>query len=158
MKKLAATAGAVLLGISALAAPALAGPGGGHGAGMGGGMGGGVGGGFGSSMGSAQMSSGIAVTRPTTPSGGMSSGNMSTEGAANTNGPSAMDRDTGLDRAEDRANAEGLDHGKALQSQATDNDADDENTTSTSTSARANAKTRSGSISGSASTNSSVTH
>jgi hypothetical protein len=40
----------------------------------------------------------------------------------NSNGRNATDRDKGLDRAEDRANAEGLEHGTAFQK---DHDADD---------------------------------
>jgi hypothetical protein len=37
--------------------------------------------------------------------GGMSDSHISSQGAINTNGPNATDRDTGLARAEDRANA-----------------------------------------------------
>lgn len=47
------------------------------------------------------------------PSGGMSSGHVSTEGVTNTNGPNAPDRDTGLSRAEDRMSAQGSAHEKA---------------------------------------------
>ncbi|MGE5468472.1 MAG: hypothetical protein ACM3Y9_13690 [Ignavibacteria bacterium] len=45
--------------------------------------------------------------------GGMSSGHMSAEGMANTNGPNAADRDKGLARAEDRQNAMAASHEKA---------------------------------------------
>lgn len=56
--------------------------------------------------------------------GGNSSSRISNEGLSNTNGPNSSDPDTGLDRAEDRANQEGLDHGKALDgSQDQDEDA-----------------------------------
>jgi hypothetical protein len=37
--------------------------------------------------------------------GGMSESHISSQGSLNTNGPNATDRDTGLARAEDRANA-----------------------------------------------------
>jgi hypothetical protein len=46
--------------------------------------------------------------------GGVSADHMSTQGLSNTNGPNAPDRDTGLGRAEDRANEEGLEKGKAF--------------------------------------------
>lgn len=45
--------------------------------------------------------------------GGSSSSHISPEGAQNTNGPTSVDRDTGLDRSEDRMNQEGLTHEKA---------------------------------------------
>lgn len=47
--------------------------------------------------------------------GGSSSSHMSNEGLSNTNGPNASDRDTGLGRAEDRANEEGTENGKAFE-------------------------------------------
>ena len=46
--------------------------------------------------------------------GGVSADHMSTQGLSNTNGPNAPDRDTGLGRAEDRANQQGLENGKAF--------------------------------------------
>ncbi|GEM_PF-3541276 len=56
--------------------------------------------------------------------GEMSAGHISTQGLGNTNGPNAADRDQGLDRAEDRMNAEGLEHNQAgkdtLEQQETD--------------------------------------
>ena len=45
--------------------------------------------------------------------GGASASHMSSQGAANTNGPNAADRDKGLARAEDRMSAQGLAHEKA---------------------------------------------
>lgn len=45
--------------------------------------------------------------------GSMSAQHISSEGLKNTNGPSAADRDKGLERAEDRMSAEGLAHEKA---------------------------------------------
>ena len=45
--------------------------------------------------------------------GGASASHMSSQGAANTNGPNATDRDKGLARAEDRMSAQGLAHEKA---------------------------------------------
>jgi len=56
---------------------------------------------------------------------------MSTQGMANTNGPSAKDRDFGVDRAEDRMSARGRAHSQALKHRSSDNDADDKTTTST---------------------------
>ena len=47
------------------------------------------------------------------PSGGSSSSHISSEGLKNTNGPNSADRDTGLDRAKDRMNKEGLNHEQA---------------------------------------------
>ena len=47
--------------------------------------------------------------------GGASASHMSSQGLANTNGPNAVDRDKGLDRAEDRKSAKGVAHGKAAQ-------------------------------------------
>ena len=47
--------------------------------------------------------------------GGASASHMSSQGVANTNGPNAVDRDKGLDRAEDRKSAKGVAHGKAAQ-------------------------------------------
>lgn len=48
--------------------------------------------------------------------GGSSSSNISSQGVRNTNGQNSTDRDTGLDRAEDRMDQEGLTH-----EQVTDN-------------------------------------
>jgi len=42
--------------------------------------------------------------------GGNSFSHMSSEGRANTNGPNAIDRDRGAERANDRRSAEGLAH------------------------------------------------
>ena len=67
-------------------APALAGHGGG---------GGGMGGGHGNA-------------------GGNSANHMSAQGMANTNGPNAANRAYGADRANQRASAQGLAHGKGL--------------------------------------------
>jgi len=47
-------------------------------------------------------------------SGGNSANHMSTQGMANTNGPNAANRAYGTDRANQRANAQGLAHGKGL--------------------------------------------
>lgn len=82
-----------------------------RGVGGGGGMGGGIGaGGFGArGMGSA---SGHL--------GGLSGSHISTQGSANTNGPNASDRDTGLDRAQDRMSDAALKHSKASASHDTD--------------------------------------
>jgi len=51
---------------------------------------------------------------------------MSTQGMANTNGPNASDRDKGTMRAEDRASANGLKHGRreAHGQSTTDTDRD----------------------------------
>lgn len=49
----------------------------------------------------------LNATTPPAPAGGMSSSHMSTEGAANTNGANAVDRDKGAARAEDRAEVNG---------------------------------------------------
>jgi hypothetical protein len=45
--------------------------------------------------------------------GGKSSAYISDEGLLNTNGPNALDRDKGLERAEDRMSQSGLTHEKA---------------------------------------------
>ncbi len=45
--------------------------------------------------------------------GGNSAAHISSQGAANTNGPDSSDRDTGLDRAKDRMSKQGLKHNKA---------------------------------------------
>lgn len=45
--------------------------------------------------------------------GGSSGTHMSTQGSANTNGPTATDRDKGKARSMDRKNTEGTAHGKA---------------------------------------------
>ncbi len=50
------------------------------------------------------------------PTGGMSGSHMTQSGLANTNGPNAVDRDKGLDRATDRRNTRAAEHGKALRS------------------------------------------
>jgi hypothetical protein len=51
---------------------------------------------------------------------------MSTQGTANSNGPSASDRDTGLNRAEDRMSQQGLAQNRALKKKhISDHDADD---------------------------------
>ena len=55
----------------------------------------------------ANAGSNLSTTTPATPAGGMSSSQMSTEGAANTNGPNSADRDKGTARAEDRAELSG---------------------------------------------------
>ena len=52
-------------------------------------------------------------------SGGMSASHMSSQGAANTNGPNAADRDKGLARAEDRMSAQGQAHAKSTQHAST---------------------------------------
>jgi len=57
---------------------------------------------------------------------------LSSQGMANTNGRYATDRDTGLDRAEDRMSAQGRAHSRALKHHSSDNDADDKPTTTTS--------------------------
>ena len=58
--------------------------------------------------------------------GSMASGHMSTQGASNTNSPLANDRDTGLNRAEDRMSQQGLAHNQALKKKyRSDHDADD---------------------------------
>jgi hypothetical protein len=67
--------------------------------------------------------------QPTTTSGS----HLSTQGMANTNGRYAADRDTGLDRAEDRMSATGRAHSHALKHHESDNDADDKPSTTTST-------------------------
>lgn len=46
-------------------------------------------------------------------SGGMSESHVSTQGAANTNGPNSADREKGQDRAQDRMNAQGTAHNKS---------------------------------------------
>jgi len=58
---------------------------------------------------------------------------LSSQGAANTNGRFASDRDTGLDRAEDRMSSQGRAHSHALKHHTSDNDADDKPATTTST-------------------------
>ena len=149
MKSLPCIMGAaVLFGACAFGFPAAAGPGGGHAMGMTGGIG------ANASMGSSRMNASASASQQTTPSGGMSSDHMSDQGQANTNGPNAADRDTGLDRSEDRASAEGLKHGKAHRSHTdNDNDADDHASASSST----GASTSSRSTGASATTRSTVT-
>lgn len=100
------------------AAPALAAPRGGMGGGMGAGMGGGM-------MTRSMPGMGSPSTMSHSSIGGQSSTHMSSQGTANTNGPTATDRDAGLDRAEDRASAQGLANGTALQNNAGDSDEDD---------------------------------
>ena len=46
--------------------------------------------------------------------GGNSANHMSAQGMANTNGPNAANRAYGTDRANQRASAQGLAHGKGL--------------------------------------------
>jgi hypothetical protein len=145
------TGAAVLFGVCAFGFPAMAGPGGmggGHAMGMSGGMG------ANAAMGNTQMNASASASQQTTTSGGMSSEHMSDQGQANTNGPNATDRDTGLDRSEDRASAEGLKHGKAHRSHTdNDNDADDRAAASSST----GASTSSGSTGAAATTRSTAT-
>ncbi|MDE2133364.1 MAG: hypothetical protein KGM97_05050 [Alphaproteobacteria bacterium] len=57
--------------------------------------------------------------------GGNSSTSMSTQGSANTNGPNAADRETGLVHAQDRMNENGLEHSAVTPSTTTDKDADE---------------------------------
>ena len=57
--------------------------------------------------------------------GGLSGSHISTQGSANTNGPNAMDRDTGLDRAQDRMSDKGVAHNKAKSDHSSDSDKDD---------------------------------
>jgi hypothetical protein len=52
--------------------------------------------------------------------GGVSADHMSSQGLSNTNGPNAADPKTGLGRAEDRANANGLENGKAFDPESQD--------------------------------------
>jgi hypothetical protein len=69
-----------------------------------------------------------AMARGTNPpqTSAMASGHMSTQGTANSNGPSASDRDTGLNRAEDRMSQQGLAQNRALKKKhISDHDADD---------------------------------
>ena len=88
-----------LIGTIALsAAVALAGPALAQGRGSGAGMG--VSAGVGTSGMSASGTNSVG-----THFGGDSSSHISTEGSLNTNGPNSKDRDFGLDRANDRANA-----------------------------------------------------
>lgn len=47
---------------------------------------------------------GLAQGKGGANAGGNSAGHISTQGLTNSNGPNARDRDTGLDRASDRAN------------------------------------------------------
>lgn len=47
--------------------------------------------------------------------GGMSSGHISNQGLANTNGPNAADRDKGRERAADRMSAQGRRHDQSAQ-------------------------------------------
>jgi len=54
---------------------------------------------------------GGAVGAPGT--GGVSSEHFSQQGAQNSNGPNAADRDKGLERAEDRMSQEGLENSRA---------------------------------------------
>ena len=51
--------------------------------------------------------------------GGMSASHISSQGAANTNGPNATDRDKGLERAGDRMSAQGQAHAKSTQHTST---------------------------------------
>ena len=53
-----------------------------------------------------------------------SSSHISTQGMANTNGLNASDRDTGTLRADDRASANGLKHGRRLAKGHTKTDTD----------------------------------
>ncbi len=62
--------------------------------------------------------------------GGSSGSHLSAQSRANTNGPNAADRDTGLDRAEDRMRDQGADHSKPRTGTAR-KDADDETKAST---------------------------
>jgi hypothetical protein len=47
--------------------------------------------------------------------GGRSMSHISTSGVSHSNGPNALDRDRGLNRAEDRMSANGTLHGHALR-------------------------------------------
>jgi len=50
------------------------------------------------------------------------------QGSANTNGPNALDRDTGLNRSQDRMSDHGAAHNKARANHASDKDTDDKPT------------------------------
>ena len=117
-----------LLGATALSAePGLARPG----------MGGGGGLGMGASMGGFSTHSMGGVNGQF---GGSSGSHISAQGSANTNGPNAVDRDTGLERAQDRMSDEGKTHNKASANQTTDNDTDDQPSTTTSASVSTSVK------------------
>lgn len=107
------------------ATPVLAGGRGGAGAGMGAGMGVGAG-----------VPGGMSGTQGQF--GGMSSDHISAQGAANTNGPDATDRDYGRARAQQRMSAQGLAHQQADAhagaSADTDADADDSQSSTDTTS------------------------
>jgi hypothetical protein len=92
-----------LLSLS-LAVPAL-------GAGRGGGGGGGgFGGGFGGGIGGARAGGASGVNGNF---GGQSGAHIGAQGRANTNGPSAANRDFGTDRAQARESDQGLNHSQA---------------------------------------------
>ena len=97
-------AAAIALFMALIASPAFARPG--------------AGGGIGAGMGAGASMS--------THAGSQSDMHMSMQGTANTNGPNSSDRDTGTLRADDRASANGLKHGRRLAKghAATDTDGD----------------------------------
>jgi hypothetical protein len=63
--------------------------------------------------------------------GDVTTRHTTTNKTANSNGPSAIDRDTGLDRAEDRMSAEGRAHSHALKKHTADSDEERSTTTTT---------------------------
>jgi len=63
--------------------------------------------------------------------GAETTSHTTTSRTANSNGKSATDRDTGLDRAEDRMSAQGLAHNHALKHHTSDSDEEHSTTTTT---------------------------
>jgi len=73
-----------------------------------------------------------AISTTTTHNNGdITTSHTTVQKSANSNGPSATDRDTGLDRAEDRMSAQGRAHSHALKRHTAD--ADEEHSTTTTT-------------------------
>jgi len=107
------------------ATPVLAGGRGGAGMGAAGGIGAGMGA-------TAGMQGGMSGMQGQF--GGMSSDHIGAQGATNTNGPNATDRDYGRARAQQRMSTQGLAHQKAgvHAGVTTDTDADADNTKSSS--------------------------
>ncbi len=99
--------------------------------------GGGVGAGMGASMdGHEGMGAGMGAGASVNGNfGGDSATHISTQGSANTNGPDAVDRDTGFAHAQERMSTEGLNHNNAGSHAKTGKDTDsDKDNTSTTTS------------------------
>lgn len=77
----------------------------------------------------------VVSTTTTHNDGDVTTSHTTTHKMANTNGSSAIDRDTELDRSEDRMSTQGRAHSHAMKHHTSDND-EEHSTTTTTTSTR----------------------